>query len=65
VVLIFFSFPDENTILSFSVDDAVSDVFDVSSDGTISTKRPLDRESAPFYAFQVTILRLQNGPECF
>jgi hypothetical protein len=45
---------DENTILAFSLDDSVSDIFDISSNGTISTKKSLDRESIPFYAFQVS-----------
>ena len=47
------SLSDENTILAFNLDDSVSDVFEISSNGTIKTKKSLDRESVPFFAFQV------------
>ena len=49
------AFPDELTVLTFSLDDSVGDVFDISSNGTITTKKLLDRETVPFYAFQVSL----------
>lgn len=46
---------DFNTDLQFSIDDSVSNVFQISKNGTITTLRRLDREETNFYTFVVTV----------
>ena len=42
--------------LRFEVEDAFTSAFSVSSNGTLITNHPLDRESQDFYAFSVTVI---------
>ena len=46
---------DLNTQISFALEDSVSNIFDISDSGVITTKARLDRERIPFYAFKVTV----------
>ena len=46
---------DENTVLTYSLDESARDIFDITENGTILTKRELDREEKPFYSFLVTV----------
>ena len=45
---------ESNTELQFSLEDSVSNIFEILDNGTIVTKTRLDRETVPFFAFEVT-----------